>query len=159
MLKKLDRFINYIIEVLSMSLLVLMTVIVSWVVFSRYFLHKTPAWGEEASLLCMVWFGFLSMAIGVRDNLHLSITILDQFLSDKLKNILNWIGKILILGFSIFMIKEGIRMSQVATGNYMPGLKINSAFLYAVVPISGFAIIYYLVSSFIKEIYGKEATR
>ncbi|TYP53242.1 TRAP transporter small permease [Thermosediminibacter litoriperuensis] len=159
MLKKLERYFNFFVETLSMSLLIMMTLIVSWVVFSRYFLHKTPAWGEEASLLCMVWFGFLSMAIGVRDNLHLSITILDQYLSDKTKNNLNWISRVLILGFALFMIKEGIRMSQVATGNYMPGLKLNSAFLYAVIPISGVAMIYYIISASISEIKRKEVTR
>ncbi|MDN5302422.1 MAG: TRAP-type transport system small permease protein [Thermoanaerobacteraceae bacterium] len=135
-----------------MSLLVLMTLIVSWVVFSRYFLHKTPAWGEEGALLCMVWFGFLSMALGVRDDLHLRITILDQFLSDKTKNFLNWISRILIIGFAIFMITEGIKMSKVATGNYMPGIKLNSAFLYAAVPLAGIAIIYYIIQASIKEI-------
>ncbi|AYO32277.1 TRAP transporter small permease [Biomaibacter acetigenes] len=135
-----------------MSLLVLMTLIVSWVVFSRYFLHKTPAWGEEGALLCMVWFGFLSMALGVRDDLHLRITILDQFLSDKTKNFLNWISRILIIGFAIFMITEGIKMSKVATGNYMPGIKLNSAFLYAAVPLAGIAMIYYIIQASIKEI-------
>lgn len=135
-----------------MSLLILMTLIVSWVVFSRYFLHKTPAWGEEGALLCMVWFGFLSMALGVRDDLHLRITILDQFLSDKTKNFLNWISRILIIGFAIFMITEGIKMSKVATGNYMPGIKLNSAFLYAAVPLAGIAMIYYIIQASIKEI-------
>jgi TRAP-type C4-dicarboxylate transport system permease small subunit len=129
-----------------------MTLIVSWVVFSRYFLHKTPAWGEEGALLCMVWFGFLSMALGVRDDLHLRITILDQFLSDKTKNFLNWISRILIIGFAIFMITEGIKMSKVATGNYMPGIKLNSAFLYAAVPLAGIAMIYYIIQASIKEI-------
>ncbi|MCF6097478.1 TRAP transporter small permease [Thermovorax subterraneus] len=152
---KFDRLLNSIVETISMSLLVLMTLIVSWVVFSRYFLHKTPAWGEEASLLCMVWFGFLSMAIGVRDNLHLSITILDQFLSAGVLKILDWIKRVMIFGFSIFMIKEGIKMSQVATGNYMPGLKLNSAFLYAVIPISGIAMIYYVLTEAIAELKRK----
>ncbi|SHM16496.1 TRAP-type C4-dicarboxylate transport system, small permease component [Caldanaerovirga acetigignens] len=152
---KFDRILNSIVETISMSLLVLMTLIVSWVVFSRYFLHKTPAWGEEASLLCMVWFGFLSMAIGVRDNLHLSITILDQFLSAGVLKILDWIKRVMIFGFSIFMIKEGIKMSQVATGNYMPGLKLNSAFLYAVIPISGIAMIYYVLTEAIAELKRK----
>ncbi|WP_222927516.1 TRAP transporter small permease [Biomaibacter acetigenes] len=151
-MKKLERYFNSFIEVFSMSLLVLMTLIVSWVVFSRYFLHKTPAWGEEGALLCMVWFGFLSMALGVRDDLHLRITILDQFLSDKTKNFLNWISRILIIGFAIFMITEGIKMSKVATGNYMPGIKLNSAFLYAAVPLAGIAMIYYIIQASIKEI-------
>jgi len=144
-LRKFEKHFNGLIEVFGMSLLVLMTLIVSWVIFSRYFLHKTPAWGEEGARLCMVWFGFLSMALGVRDNLHLRITILDQFLSDKTKNILDWISRALIFGFAVFMVTEGIKMSEVATGSIMAGVKLNSAFLYAAVPLGGIAIIYYII--------------
>ena len=66
MFEKVDYYFNKLVEYFGMVLLVLMTLIVSWVVFSRYFLNRTPA-GEESALLCMVWFGFLSMALGVRD--------------------------------------------------------------------------------------------
>lgn len=152
MFSKLEEYVNKIVEYLSMSLLVLMTIIVSWVVFSRYFLHRTPAWGEEGALLCMVWFGFLSIAIGVRDNLHLYITLLEPVFSGKVRLFSDWLVKFLILGFALFMIKEGIKMVEVGTGNYMPGLKLNSAFLYAAIPLAGLAMVYYIISGSIKAV-------
>ena len=104
MLKKIEEYVNKFIELFSMSLLVLMTVIVTITVFTRYFLHMTPGWSDESALLCMVWFGFLSMAIGTRDHLHIRITILDSFLSDRAKNRLDWASRLLILAFSVFMV-------------------------------------------------------
>ncbi|MDV3429579.1 MAG: TRAP transporter small permease [Bacillota bacterium] len=156
MLKKIEKYINHFIEIFSMSLLVIMTVIVTITVFSRYFLHKTPGWSDESALLSMVWFGFLSMAIGTRDHLHIRITMLDMILSEKAKYVLDWVSRILILLFSLFMIIEGINMCKVATGNSMPGLKLNSAFLYAAVPISGVGILCYMVVESIKTIMNKE---
>lgn len=147
MFEKIDKWFNDFVEFLGMALLILMTLIVSWVVFSRYFLNKTPAWGEESALLCMVWFGFLSMALGVRDKKHISIEILERILPTNINRILDHLHKVLIFAFALFMIIEGIKMSEVATKNYMPGLKINSGFLYAAVPLGGLAIVYYILTS------------
>jgi len=128
-----------------MMLLVLMTLVVSWVVFSRYLLGSTPAWGEEGALLCMVWFGFLSMALGVRDDLHICITMLDRIMPPWLLRALNWFKRVIVLGFALFMVIEGINMCEVALGNSMPGLGLNSAFLYVAVPIAGLVIAYYVI--------------
>lgn len=91
MFKKIDYYFNKLVEYLGMMLLLIMTVIVSWVVFSRFVLNKTPAWGEEGALLCMVWFGFLCMALGVRDNRHISIEFYDKYLTPTAqKNTINY---------------------------------------------------------------------
>ncbi len=146
--KKIDEYFNKFVEYFGMSLLVLMTIIVSWVVFTRYFLGKTPAWGEESALLCMVWFGFLSMALGVRDDKHISIEIIERIIPSGLMNFLKIVHKILILAFAAFMIVEGMKMVKVGTKNYMPGIKLNSGFLYAAVPVAGIIIVYYVLTSF-----------
>jgi TRAP-type C4-dicarboxylate transport system permease small subunit len=154
-----EKTLNRIIEVVGEILLVVMTLITTFIVITRYFFKWTPSWGEESALLCMIWFGFLSMAIGVRDNLHLSLTIFDQIMSDKTKNALDWFGKILIFCFAIFMIVEGIAMSKVASGNRFTGIRLSSAWLYAAVPVSGVFIALYTVSSSIKKLKKKEEGR
>lgn len=152
--EKVDYYFNKLVEYFGMVLLVLMTLIVSWVVFSRYFLNRTPAWGEESALLCMVWFGFLSMALGVRDNRHISIEIIEKILPLGLMNILKFLHKVLIFIFSLFMIVEGMKMVKVATKNYMPGLKLNSGFLYVAVPLAGIVMAYFTLTSFKREAQG-----
>jgi len=150
-LQKVNEYFNRFVEIVSEILLVVMTIIVIWTVFSRYFLNKTPAWGEETALLCMVWFGFLSMAIGVRDNRHIAVDLVVKNLPASAKAFLSVINKILILIFAVFMIVEGTKMSIVATKNYLPGIKLNSSILYAPVPVSGAAIIYYILTSFFRK--------
>lgn len=156
MFRKIDEKINNFVEIFAMLLLILMTVIVTGVVISRYFFNRTPCWGEESALLCMVWFGFLSMALGVRDNRHIHLGIIEKILPTHILKVLDKIEKLLIFLFAVFMIVEGLKMSQVATKNYMPGLKINSGFLYAAVPFSGIAIMYYILTSFLHKKAEKE---
>lgn len=137
-----------IIEHIAMVLLVTMVVVVCFTVFTRYFLSYTPSWGEETALLCMVWFGFLSMAMGVRDDLHLSITILDNFLPGPALRGLNLIKYACTGGYGLFMIFQGEKLVRVGMLNRFPGLQIVSAWLYAAVPIAGMAIAIFSVQKF-----------
>lgn len=148
----MDKIATNILEVISKSILVLMTLVVSWVVFSRFVLRETPAWGHEVALLCMVWFAFLSIAIGVKEDVHLGITIYDRFLPPKAKTILDCLKRILLFCFAWFMLVEGINMSQVAMGNTMPGIRIPAAILYIPVPVAGVVIIYFSLSDFFKKV-------
>lgn len=151
MLAKIERLITHIFEYIGMSLLLGMTIIVCITVVTRYLLGFTPSWGEEGALLCMIWFGFLSMALGVRDDLHLSITILDYILPQGVISLLNIIKRFFVLAFAVFMIVEGSNMTEIGLGNDLPGIQISSAFLYAAVPISGIAIFCYSITGWIND--------
>lgn len=150
MLTKIEKFVTDIMEYLGMFLLVLMTMSVCFTVFTRYFLGFTPGWGEELALICMVWFGFLSMAIGVSEDLHISITILDKFITDKMLFFLNSAKHLCVGGFGWFMFSEGSRMVEIGAGNILPGIQLSSAYLYLAVPISGVSIVAYSIINFIR---------
>lgn len=136
-------------EYVGMSLIVLMTLVVCFTVVTRYVFRYTPSWGEETALLCMVWFGFLSTALGVRDDGHIGVTILDSFLSAKILRLLDFFKWGCVTAFACFMVKEGITLTEVGLYNTYPGLGISSAWLYGIVPISGLAIIVYCLEKFI----------
>lgn len=148
MFKKIERSVSMLVEYIGMVLLVAMTLVVCFAVVTRYFFSYTPAWGEETALLCMIWFGFLSMALGVRDDLHLSITILDQILSKPIVKVLNLIKYICTGGYGVFMVIQGYSLVQVGLLNRFPGLGLTSAWLYAALPVSGAAIVIYSVERF-----------
>lgn len=150
-----EKNLNRAIEIIGEILLVIMTLVTTFAVVTRYFFKWTPSWAEEGALLCMLWFGFLSMAIGVRDDRHISIDLLVRMLPMKVNFYFSLITKVLILIFGVFMVIEGSKMCLVATKNYLPGIKLNSAYLYAPVPLSGIAIIYYVLRSFKKAKRGE----
>ena len=81
-LNKIDFYFNkinyFIITILGMSLVS----IVFFGVLRRYIINKPLIWGYELSILLFMWVGFLSMAMGFRENRHRAIT----FLIDKVQN-------------------------------------------------------------------------
>lgn len=156
MFRKIERSVSMFVEHVGMVLLVFMVIVVCFTVFTRYFLSYTPSWGEETALLCMVWFGFLSMALGVRDDLHLSITILDRILSKSVIKLLNLVKYVCTGGYGFFMIVQGYKLVQVGLLNRFPGLGITSAWLYAVVPISGAAMAIYSIEKFFLTLVNKD---
>lgn len=156
MIRKLEKFVTNVMEYIGMSLLVLMTVTICFSVFTRYFLDFTPGWSEELALTCMVWFGFLAMAIGVCESLHIGITILDLYLPPRIIYYLEFFKYAAICAFSVFMVTEGSKMTEVAMGNVMPGIGLPSAVLYAVIPLAGLAMIAYSIIGIADLIKGVE---
>lgn len=156
MFRKIERSVSMLVEHIGMALLVLMTLVVCFTVVTRYFFSYTPSWGEETALLCMVWFGFLSMALGVRDDLHLSITILDHILSKPVLKALNLVKYVCTGSYGVFMVVHGYSLVQVGLLNRFPGLGLTSAWLYAALPVSGVAMTIYSIEKFFLTLINKD---
>lgn len=149
------NLLSYLLEHGGMFFLVLMTVILNYTVVTRYFFSYTPGWGESGALLCMVWFGFLSLALGMRDDQHISITILDRFISEKTSRFLAFFKIFAVFFFGAFMLKEGYALTKIGLLNQLPGIYISSAFMYMVVPLSGFALCAYSLHQFLDLLKGE----
>lgn len=158
MWSKFEDLLSALFEYVGMSLQVLMVLVVCFTILTRYFFSYTPAWGEATALLCMVWFGFLSIALGVRDEVHLSVTILDSYFPKRLQIMLAILKHFLILGCGVFMLYHGNSMVQIGRLNKLSGLNISSGLLYAAVPTCGFALVVYSLTHIFKsfKMYGDE---
>lgn len=137
----IERIVSHLAEWVAMCLLVLMTLVVCYAVFTRRFLEFTPSWAEEFALLSMVWFGFLSIAMGVREDGHIGVTILDSLLPKTVIYFLNYLKWLAVGGFAAFMFTEGLGMTKIGLRNKFPGLGITSGWLYVVVSIAGGAMV------------------
>lgn len=145
MFKKLVDAASEVFTWVGISLLALMVLVVCYTVLTRYFFDFTPAWGEVFALLCMLWFGFLSIALGVRDDLHLSLDIIERFLPQPLVKPLNIFKYIVIFGCGVFMVYQGCIMVRVGMWNDLPGIPLSSAWMYLEVPVAGAAILCYCI--------------
>ena len=56
---------------LAKVLLAAMVILTSTNVFMRYVMNSGIGWSEEISLVIVVWFTFISMALGVKQRLHI----------------------------------------------------------------------------------------
>jgi len=154
-MKKLRRFISVletVLEYFACSCLVLMTVIITYQIFMRYFFSATPGWSEELALLLMVWFAFIGMAIGVRRRSHLSIEFLVARLSDTAQAYVAILNELLILVFGAILFIFGVNMMITSNMSTMAALGISSSFLYLMVPVSGFLMMVYTIDNLIAAV-------
>lgn len=111
--------------------------VTSYVVFCRYVLHSTPRWGEQTTLLCMVYMTMISASLAVRKDTHIRVTIIDFIVPKGFVKFLKYAAHVVISGFSIFMITSGIDICKVMSRSTLSGIPIKQSFLYASVPIAG----------------------
>ncbi|MCM3716076.1 TRAP transporter small permease [Alkalihalobacillus oceani] len=144
-METLSRYATLFIEYFSKVLLVLLVMIVSWIVFGRYVLSATPAWGEELAKILMVWIALTSASMAIRTDTHLRLSIIDFILPKKYMNMVHWVVLIMMSVFSIFFIIAGFQLVQLTSTNTLPGLRISSSWLYLAVPISGLAMLLQII--------------
>jgi TRAP-type C4-dicarboxylate transport system permease small subunit len=138
--KKIVNGICLVFEIFAALSLAAMVVVVSIQVVMRYFFNNTPGWTEEMARQLMILFVFIAMALGVRDKLHIALTIIVDRLLSKIKLPLEILAKVLICIMGIMM---SINMGPYFTKlkfNRLPGTGIPVGYQYIVPTAMGILI-------------------
>jgi len=128
---------------LAMILLVVMVIIVFTNVVLRYGFRSGIRWSEEVALVIVIWFTFIAMALGVKENLHISITILPKKLPRIFNDLLNILKYILEIAIGLILFYFGLGVTQNAALSRLPATGITNAVNYVIVPVSAVFIILY----------------
>lgn len=146
MMRYIDTFFNIIMDIcilLAKILLIGMTALVCVSVFNRYVLNRGLKWSDEVSMLMMVYFGFISIAYGVKEHLHLSVELFFNMLPTRLQSLCSRVTMAIVSLLGCMMAVFGVKLVQSTMNNVMTATRWPSATLYAVVPVSGVLIAYY----------------
>lgn len=139
-----DRFHSFI-EKVGMIFLVIMILIVSMQVGTRLTIKTTPRWAEEVSSILMVWFGFLGIAIGVKEKIHIAITyFVDRLRTDSQKVVLI-INEVLILFYGVSLLWYGSKLIYVTRTSTLPATQWPAYTPYLIVPVAGAMVILYSI--------------
>lgn len=122
---------------LALVLLVTMTLIIAVNVFMRYVLNSGLTWAEEIAKLLVVWFTFISMAVGVKQGLHIRIQILPKNLPSWLCKAVDTMKDLLVLALGSVMLVYGIKLIGFTNRSIMPATGLPSSLLYFILPFSG----------------------
>jgi TRAP-type C4-dicarboxylate transport system permease small subunit len=150
-IRRVYKGVNVAFEWTAYALLVLMTVITMYRVIMRFFFNFTPSWTEEMSCILMIWLAMIGFALGVREWMHLSITLFYDLLPRSIQRVLNGL-RLFLQGFTgLYMVLAGLRLSIDQFHTTMSAVKIfpfadrmmPNSILYVIVPISGLLIIVY----------------
>jgi|SRR5690625_2173898 len=145
---------------LSLSLISLVF-IMGLQVFMRYVMNNSLAWPEELSRYIFIWFAFIGVSYAIRINAHLRIDILFNYVSERVRKLVETISDLFFLGFSVTVLIAGIHVfkSLLGTMQTSPGLDLPMAFVYLSLPVGFGLTIIRLIQNIVNRYRGKEAER
>jgi TRAP-type C4-dicarboxylate transport system permease small subunit len=126
-----------------------MTIIVTIQVITRKLFNHVFFWSEEVTLLLMVWFSFMGIAIGFREKLHMSMDSLTKYFPKRVNFILDKIIDVCIFLFGLYLIVNGWQFTVLMNDSTLPATQLPNSVQYAVMPITGVMICVYSFLQFI----------
>ena len=147
----LDRILDGIYAVLDVScklLLLAMVVIISYTVFGRFVINRTPTWGEELSIFCMVWLAVVGSSLAVRNGIHIRMTVIEYLIP---KSFIPWFHKaayLLILLVGIALLIAGLTLYDLDRGSIIGALGISRKWLALALPVGGLAHVLMVIARF-----------
>ncbi|AZO93718.1 TRAP transporter small permease [Halocella sp. SP3-1] len=147
-----EKMISYI----AMLFLVIMILIVSTTVFTRYVFNYTFRWSDEVALLMMIWFGFIGLALGVKNSIHLSIEYFMSLIPDKYQKYIYQLENVLVAFFGWFMLKYGYQLYMRTKATRLPATQWSRGLLFIMLPISGALVLLYSLGKMFNFIKQKE---
>lgn len=128
------------------ALVMALTLVVSYQVFSRYadFVPRY-IWTEEASRFCFIWVVMLGAAIAVREGAHFTIDVLPQGIPEWLSRSVVTLGLLVIAVIGVLMVLGGLRFVEIGIDRISTTSDIRLAWVYAALPVSGISILVFTV--------------
>lgn len=130
-------------EAFALTALAVMTLIVTVQVITRKLFNFVFHWSEEITLLLLIYYGFMGVAIGFREHLHIAMESFSKLLPKWFQRALDKIIPLSIILFGIFMVRYGWQFTQLMYPNKLPATEWSVSVQYAIMPISGVMTIIY----------------
>lgn len=148
--KKINAVVNFLCVVfLTLQILTILLMSVG-----RYVLRTVPIWTEQFALFCLVWFAMMSISLSEKDDSHIRMELVDYIVPKKALPLFEYFSYIVVFGFSIYMIFNGIFLMDLSKDVHMSGMKISEAFLYLSLPLSGICTAYMALYRIFRKILG-----
>jgi len=132
-LNRLERFITFATAVI----MIVLSALICWQVFSRYVLNASPFWIEEISVIALMWIGLLGAAACVWTESHMSLELVASRLPETVRVWLRAATDILIGVFALVLCERGIFLVQRTMGGTLSSLPVAVGYTYLALPIAG----------------------
>lgn len=152
---RLCRLLGNVFLSVSAVLLLIMSLTVGWQVWGRYVLNETPIAAEPLSLIFMLYLCLLGAAVGVREGYHMGMLVFLELLPPAARRVCEGVSLLLVCGFAIGMVWYGGHLAIVTAHDNIPSVDIPQGLFYAALPLSGAAIILFVIERLSAVALGK----
>jgi len=139
----LFNLIHIVMVYLAQVLMVAMVVIIFINVILRYVFNSGWVWSEEVALLLAVWFIFIAMSLGVKQDLHININIIpSKKIPPALARVFTILKSVVIFIIGFVMLTDGWKLVGFTMKSILPATKWPAGLLYAVLPVASIVMMY-----------------
>ncbi|MFA5699568.1 MAG: TRAP transporter small permease [Sphaerochaeta sp.] len=138
----LEKVVNVERYVCSVTLIIV--TLITFLQVTMRFLFRAPfSWSEEVTLMFLVWFGYLCMAIDIFTDDHAALYFLHKNLPPTLKKGADIMRHALLSWFFTEMIRYGWIITRLNAPKRMPAAKFSQALMFAPLIVGGFLMLIY----------------
>ncbi len=143
-----DKFIK--IERYICSVFLIIITLITFIQVVMRFLFNAPfSWSEEVTLMFLVWFGYLCMAIDIYTDDHAALYFLYNHMSPKVKKAADIFRHGLLMWFFIEMVKYGWILTKLNIRKPQPATRFSQGWLYAPLVVGGALMLLYSLVNFL----------
>ncbi|WP_347551296.1 TRAP transporter small permease [Pseudalkalibacillus hwajinpoensis] len=139
-IKTIDRF-NKVLGVVLALLIMVMSAVIFYQVFSRFILKDSLRWSEELARYIMVWSVFIGSALAIRKRELISVDAIKELMSDRAKAILNVVVYLICIAFLAVLVNYGFVLVGNIIGQTSPAMNISMAWAYSAIPVGSILMI------------------
>ena len=118
--------------------MLIMTIIIPYGVFMRYWMESPASWPEPAGILLMVLFSFVGGGAAYRAKAHIAVSTLLNMLSDANRDRMQRIADVGMGIIALFMIRWGVLLVQATWQNTIAEFpQLSVGVTYLPIPVAG----------------------
>ena len=144
---KFNKFLDGV-TVLCMGMILVL--VVAQVVL-RYVFNSPLTWSEELAVYIMVWMTFIGSVICMRDNEHIEVTILVDYLPHGLRRAAILFSRLASVIFLLVVMYYGTELVLENRSVTSAANKLNMGLVYSILPICSLGMLYYVIRSILRR--------
>jgi TRAP-type C4-dicarboxylate transport system permease small subunit len=143
---KVKKIVDVIMNWFCIALLMVMTVLVTYQVITRYFFNKPSAISEITAQYMFVWMVMFGSALVFGERGHLEITAIKDKLKPTAYMIVEILSNITLIAFSLGVcIIGGWNIAMQQMGTLDAALQISMGLIYISIPVCGLFMVFYAI--------------
>ena len=131
-------------EVLCAVLLAVMTIAIFLQIVLRL-LGLPLSWTEEIGRYMFIWLIYIGCASAIRKRKHISVELLDLFLKERGKFVLNIISNVVFLIFAVILTYYSFSVVQRVSTQLSPAIRMPMSIPYSSVLVGGALMVVRLI--------------
>jgi len=135
---KARKALDWVSEKLSILIIAVMVVLVTWQVVARYIFSSPVPWSEQLSKYLFVWLVLINGAYMFGKHGHMKVAFFQELLPQKIQRWLNIFIELVIIMFALAVLLYGGLMAlRLGIAQTDAALGISMGYVYAALPLSG----------------------